>query len=72
MLKNSMVLDPNGDGSQWLYRNMIILHQQHPLLLPYACYDIGRNELYIGVSTSKKVVKKMIDQYLNDDKNWTS
>ena len=64
IMKNKITLDPNANGSQWLYRKMGIQKQNHPKLLPYACYDWDRNEFLIGVCISKNGAKKLIDKYI--------
>lgn len=66
--KGRMILDPDADGTQWLYRGMGISEQKHPELLPYACYDWERNEFLIGVTTSKKLAKQLIDKYISEGK----
>jgi len=68
IMKNKITLDPNADGSQWLYRDMGIQEQRHPKLLPYACYDWERNEFLIGVCITKNGAKKLIDKYISDGK----
>lgn len=69
-MRYSTVLDPNADGSQWLYREMAISEQIHPKLLPYACYDLVRDEFLIGVAITKSGARKLIDRYISDEKNW--
>jgi len=63
-MKYKITLDPDADGSQWLYREMGIQAQDHPKLLPYACYDWARDSFLIGVTTSKALAKKLIDKYI--------
>lgn len=67
--KGRVIIDPDGDGKQWLYCGMRISEQIHPKLLPYACYDCDRNEFLIGVTTSKKLAIKLIDKYISEGKN---
>lgn len=66
--KPRIILDPEADGTQWLYRGMGISEQKHPELLPYGCYDWERNEFLIGVTTSKILAKELIDKYINEGK----
>lgn len=66
--KGRMILDPDADGTQWLYRGLGISEQKHPELLPYACYDWERNDFLIGVTTSKALAKKLIDKYISEGK----
>lgn len=63
-MKHKITLDHDTDGSQWLYREMGIQAQDHPKLLPYACYDWNRNEFLIGVTISKAGAKELIDKYI--------
>lgn len=58
-----MTLDPDADGTQWLYRGLIIMEQKHLKLLPYACYD---KERCIGTAETKKRAKEIIDDYFEE------
>ena len=65
MSKHKIILDPDADGTQWLYRGMGICDQSvFPQLLHYACYDWLKNGSFIGVATTKRDAKKLIDEYL--------
>ena len=67
-MSRKITLDPNADGSQWIYREMGIQKQEHPKLLPYTCYDWERQEFLIGVCITKTGAKKLIDKYISDGK----
>ena len=65
---NKLILDPDADGTQWLYKGMGVSEQKHPELLPYACYDWDRSSFLIGVTTSKKLAMQLIDKYISEGK----
>jgi len=62
--KGKMILDPDADGTQWLYRGNGICQQTHHNLLPYACYDWEQSGLLIGTTNNKKLAQKLIDNYI--------
>lgn len=62
-----MVLDPDADGTQWYYREMLICDQRttvHPELSPYACYDPIHDDKLIGTASSKQSARTLVDDYL--------
>lgn len=66
MIVYPMTLDPDADGTQWFYREMLICDQKghHPELAPYACYDPIHNDKLIGTASSKKEARDLIDNHL--------
>ena len=68
MNKQKMILDPDADGSQWLYRGCIVQDQTHPKLLKYACYSDENCNHLIDVCNSQRRAKQIIDDYLKTNK----
>ena len=61
---DKLTLDPNADGDQWIYRDCLIIKQDHPELLKYACYT--NNEKFIGVANTHSQCKILINSYLSN------
>lgn len=65
--KLNPILDPDSDGTDWLYRGCRISNQRmegHPELLPYACYVDNDESTFIDVTISMKRATQIIDEYL--------
>jgi hypothetical protein len=57
---HKLILDPDADGTQWLYRGIIILRNDHPLLSRYSVYlPLGANPAHT-LSECKALINNSI------------
>jgi len=60
--KQRMILDPDADGDQWLYRGCFIQRQDFQNLLKYCCFD--ENWHTLGSTDYQKNARQIIDEHL--------
>lgn len=63
MRKHKMILDPDADGEQWLYRGCTIIKHVHPKLLLYSASTTMKGRL-VGAASTLKEIRLLIDNSL--------
>ena len=63
-MKNKLILDPDADGKQWLYRDCIIMTSVVLSLPKYSMYY--KDEGFIGFGDTLKYCKLFIDDYYQE------
>jgi len=61
-ITHKMILDPDADGDQWIYRGCFVQRQNFRNLLKYCCFD--ENWHTLGSTDYQKNARQIIDNHL--------